>query len=125
MRVELWNRVIALICEKPFLGHGIEETNVKTAKLGFEWAGSAHNYFLNVGYQGGLLALALVFVMMGVAAYRFDKLSEDRRSRVIPMTFLVILLMFTMEAYQGSVWPWVLLVLACNIDKIEGAEVMR
>ncbi len=121
VRAVLWERVAVLIGEKPFWGHGIEETGVKTAKLGFDWAGTAHNYFLNIGYQGGFLALAVLSVILLVTVFQFDRLAKDGRSRVIPLTLLVVLLMFTVEAYQGSVWFWVLLLLAFRVDKIEAA----
>lgn len=118
-RTYLWEHVFQLIQSKFWLGYGIEQTFVKTARLGRAWAGTAHNFFLNIFYQGGCLAFLLLILLIYIAALNFDKNFQTVKAVIIPVLIFIMMIMFIAEAYQGSPWFYTTLLLAFHVSKVE------
>ncbi len=60
----VWPKVIKLILEKPWFGHQLMNFNQNISQIGGPQVGDAHNLFLHVVYDGGVIGLIfyLIFV---------------------------------------------------------------
>ena len=62
-RLSLWQGSFAVMVENPLLGYGVDGARDVMFKLA-SWSGSTHNGFLDLGIDGGIVALC--FFMMGL-----------------------------------------------------------
>jgi len=76
-RTTLWENAINYIKEKPIFGHGIELADVTFAKIGKT---TAHNHYLNLLYNGGILYLLLTSILIYIVVV---KTKSNRYSKSI------------------------------------------
>lgn len=119
MRTVIWERGIALIKKKPWLGYGKEEYAKRAIKLGFKENAPAglhmHNRILEILYRGGIPML-LVFILM--LTYSGKKLWDMRKSIIAKiLCFGIFIYMFGMitEYYDYSFFFFGFMVMAENI----------
>ena len=82
-RTHLWKAVVEVLNSAPLTGMGVQDEEFDK-RFFFEQSGGApgtavnhpHNYLLNVGYHGGLIALALFSLIVLYAAYGIDKIKH-------------------------------------------------
>ncbi len=87
-RTEIWSRAFDIILDSPLLGHGPGSFSVLIAQAsqnppGFYWA-HAHNMWLQIGAETGVLGLLVVSIMVVTLAIAFlrawKNAAEDNRS---------------------------------------------
>jgi O-antigen ligase len=57
-RLDLWKGTVSLMVGNPLLGFGVDGARDALLKLAY-WSGTAHNGFLDIGLNGGIVALLL------------------------------------------------------------------
>ena len=100
-RTQVWRQAINAILEKPILGHGIEtlETLHKRFFYNNEALTTAHNYYLEQLFEGGIIAFS-VFAVLNVHIFRV--LRKQIPTPLVWMTNCVLfclLLNFIVETY--------------------------
>lgn len=95
-RGELWNEALHKIAEAPMLGHGLGESSVVNIY--------PHNLFLQVGIDGGLLAIILLMVVVTVPLIIFYKAMVRRISKYdpLPISFLAAYLWSLFEYFKSG-----------------------
>ena len=61
-RIYIWERTLIQIYRSPILGYGIQNSENLNAIIGNPF--SAHNYFLDIAYQRGLVGLIIFLVLL-------------------------------------------------------------
>lgn len=117
LRLSLWERVGALIAEKPILGHGVFDSANTTNHLGVYWAVHAHNMLLQYLYQGGLVYLIIYLIIVIQLLKKIHKVQNDIVTQGILITILVFWVMSLTEVYSHA-YIFIIYYLAYNVEKI-------
>lgn len=88
VRMELWDKYLGFISEKFIFGHGIEIPIVRQMKAATDWAYHAHNQFLEILYQGGIINLILFTIIVIVAGKNVYRYRDTEESKIISVAFL-------------------------------------
>lgn len=80
-RDQIWDRAIYYIGKSPFFGYGYEDAEVKLSKIGHE--NSAHNYYLDFLYSGGIILVAVYLLMIGIISKALGKIKELFESKIM------------------------------------------
>lgn len=88
-RTVIWVKVISGIIQKPFLGHGIQESsNLFYIHIDFwnrvavDGTYSAHNQILQTLYEGGTIAIALIFSLLWHVGKEIKECSKNNEKIV-------------------------------------------
>jgi len=115
-RLILWEGAIKLIKDKPFLGHGIQESDSI-----INWAAdiqkNAHNQILYLLINGGLLTTSLFILIFYFSTEKLLKFKNEF-SGIIGIGIFAFFLMFITEVYQHAFLIYALFTLAYNTNKI-------
>lgn len=79
---------MGFISEKFIFGHGIEIPIVRQMKAATDWAYHAHNQFLEILYQGGIINLILFTIIVIVAGKNVYRYRDTEESKIISVAFL-------------------------------------
>ena len=118
-RTLLWDRMIALIIEKPFWGYGLLETTTRVRITGLWFAVHAHNQFLEVAFQGGLVLLAVWLIVLFLPVGNLYKYRNFASSRILATSIFAILLLFLTEYYSHTIFVFEVFLLAFHTEKIQ------
>ena len=104
-RTVIWVKVISGIIQKPFLGHGIQESsNLFYIHIDFwnrvavDGTYSAHNQILQTLYEGGTIAIALIFSLLWHVGKEIKECSNDNISSICKLMLIVTLVMMLAES---------------------------
>jgi O-antigen ligase len=102
-RQALWESAIPSILERPLLGHGLESFRPSTPSF-FPLVGpkgiDGHNFYLQVGFEMGLLGVLAVVWLLGSVAWRVAKgLRRDPPGIVV---ILCVLVAYVLECYSDN-----------------------
>ena len=61
-RIYIWERALIQIYRRPVFGYGIQKSEVLNAIIGNQF--SAHNYFLDIAYQRGIVGLIVFLILI-------------------------------------------------------------
>ena len=106
------------------LGMGMQTAFEYIARFGgVKFFSHLHCYYLQVLYDGGILAFgSFVFLLLQVAK-RFDKGEKDFSDMVLLAGFLVLLLIWQVEAYSTLIWYFfILLTILYNVSMFKQSQ---
>lgn len=86
-RMALWDGQIKLIAKSLWIGYGRKSVLFREYESGFFWGGHAHNMFLEILYQGGLLHLVLFTILIIVAGKGLYRCHDEKKLRIIETAF--------------------------------------
>lgn len=89
-----------------------------TKKFGGTEAIHAHNFYLDIAYKGGILALALFIAILFMCASKVNKYRKNNITKIISATLFIYLFMFQVEAYPTLHLFYMLLTFSYHIDKL-------
>lgn len=110
-RTILWDKLLRFINEKPILGWGIVDMPQLT---NIYWAGQAHNQFLQILFQCGVLGLALFVFMLMVISVKFDKSKNNQYKKIFIISMITYMLSFLTEGYVLPIFYSILILMAEN-----------
>lgn len=93
-RTYIWDIFISEIKKSILIGHGIVDSKYLILTLN---AGHAHNYFLQILYQGGLLTLSMFLGFFFSAINKVKNCNEKKYVGIVIFTYLIS---FIFEAYS-------------------------
>lgn len=99
-RTIIWANVISLVMQKPIFGWGIREGEATAQLIAYRQViRSAHNTYLNILFQGGLVAIAF-FVVMAVLG--FGRIVKCRNNKAIYYLVISIFITMVRSLVEGS-----------------------
>ena len=109
-RTRLWQMAWGDILPKNIvLGLGVQTSETYIAHFGQRFCSHLHCYYLQVLYEGGLLAFGSFVSLLLQVAGKFDKGEKDFSDMVLLSGLLAFMLMWQVEAYSGLVWYFFIL----------------
>lgn len=88
VRILLWDRYLSFIQNSLVFGYGVEKGIVRELKSGFHFAMHAHNFLLEIFYQGGIIYFLLMLLIVIIAGKRVYKYRFTLESQIIGVAFL-------------------------------------
>lgn len=70
-RTDLWDRMLLCIAVRPLNGYGLEATTMIQERLEY-WNVSAHNILTDYLYEGGILCIAVLFLLFAITKKNLD-----------------------------------------------------
>lgn len=119
-RTRVWKQAWREIPQKPLLGRGIQQASEYIAMAGGNrHYAHLHSYYLQVIYEGGILAFGSFLVLLLCAAQKFDNTEVTPSDMILLAGFLGFLIMWQVEAYNGLIrYAFIMLFLIYNTGAI-------
>lgn len=114
-RTAIWDSGLYWFSQSPVIGCGILNANIEILRLG---AIHCHNYFLQILYQGGILAFVFFVIIIALVVRPLNKCRTSRVSYYLSAALLCFMLMFQVEAFQYSTTFFGLIILSYHAEKI-------
>lgn len=123
VRKLLWIKIIHYVNEHPIMGNGVLNSSDFAMKMGRTWMAHAHNTYLQVLYQGGVVAI-LIFISVFIYASKKVQGSNLNIYRAFFVVILIFLLIFQSEYYAKIYLIYAILLFGarmkeCNFAKKE------
>lgn len=113
-RVYVWDRAIELIKNNSIFGYGVLETETNMILLN---AVNAHNQFLQVSFQQGIIGTILFLSILIYAVIVLYRQRNNPIAGVLSVSLFAFWIMFTQEAYNLLLY-YVLIILSCKTPQI-------
>lgn len=121
-RTIIWDKIIALIKNKPILGYGSEPASVINHKLGsIHWT-HAHNTFLDIVYKSGFVGLGAFLGLLYCSFRNINKIKEKKYCSIITIGLFCCLIMMIFESRQNHIGLFIVLAIANNMYKVDKEE---
>ena len=98
-RQKLWDRMLDLVSRHFIIGHGVASLLNRQIESGVNLT-HAHNQFLEILYQGGLIYLILFTILVIVSGKRFYARRDTKIAQIITIGFLGWCVHTTVEPYM-------------------------
>ena len=116
-RTYIWDRCLEYISNSPFIGYGVEDPNVRAiTKLIFH----AHNIYLNILLEGGILALGIYFIFLKKGT---EKLNGNNLGGIVGFAISIYYIMTIIEFYVKSQIFFYTIIIAFFINKFVDKDV--
>lgn len=117
-RTIIWDITIKKIMSKPVMGYGMIDGLAFQSMLPYIIGVNAHNTYLMILFDGGIVLFAIFIISMIIVQMKFDSVKHDRWIYMIPLTLLTIMVRAQIEGWD-VVWLFILLFLCYSYNKIE------
>lgn len=116
-RTYIWDYVLEFIKAKPLLGYGIENKLVRYYKTTHHRSFHAHNQFLEMAYQGGIvLVVAFIFIIFKTSKELY-KYKTTKMSNVLSFCLFLYLILMLTEVCD-LIYLFFIIVISFNINKL-------
>ena len=100
-RLYIWERTLIQIYRNPIWGYGIQKSDTLNSIIGNQF--SAHNYFLDIVYQRGLIGLIIFLVLLAAPLFLLRKKSNVTMASYYLVGFQCsIMFMYLFEPFYSS-----------------------
>ena len=116
----IWTRAMNLIRTSPAVGIGrmFEMTSIE--RYGLTAAVNAHNMWIEIGVEGGILGLALFFLSVFLGRNRKgEKAGEAYRMALVPLLVIMIVMSVDSMLETRGVMAFFIFAVACNMPAME------
>ena len=110
-RVTAWMNASVYIFQKPISGWGQMTAESAKKMLGSAALVNAHNQWLQILWEGGIIQLVLLMVVFVVMIRKIQQCSEKTISDISNILFTVVLIAMAFEVELGNLVSWVLIAL--------------
>lgn len=116
-RIYIWASAIQKIVQKPVWGYGVTQRAAFDITYSANYIGEArpaHNQYLHILYEGGLMALiayAIMFINIGMLIHKHEDKSE---ACIISIFLFVVCIISISEIQSQRVWVFLILAIAAN-----------
>lgn len=117
-RTIIWDITIKKIMSKPVMGYGMIDGLTFQRMLPYIIGVNAHNTYLMILFDGGIVLFVIFIISMIVGQMKFDSVKHDRWIYMIPLTLLTLMIRAQIEGWD-VIWLFILLFLCYSYDKIE------
>lgn len=118
-RTNIWDEALGIILESPFVGHGmaIDGTFVEWGTTVIEMR-QAHNQWLQLAYDGGLIAIGSFVGLFFVAADGVRRLGRHFPAKVLVAVIASFCVMFTSEIYSYTPYFFIVLFMCSHMKTL-------
>lgn len=109
-RTHYWGRHLELIKEHPILGYGAVPGELRYGGL------SAHNFFLEVLFEGGIIFLGFVAWFYYALSAKMIKFRNLKATRVLLGAIIALITSYITEGQISNYVSWTVIILATNIN---------
>ena len=95
-RTRIWDMTIKSIKESPIIGHGLVGYDTRNLTTGIS---HAHNFFLEILYQGGFILLAISLLLIGSVLKKLNEYYNHSLAKKLSVCILALFVMMLMEFY--------------------------
>ena len=99
-RTYIWDYVIEFIKQKPIIGYGIEESNVRLNKTTFMVSTHAHDQILEIIYKSGIVGIIVYAYILIKSVYEVYKYRKTKVSQFISIIIFAYLFMMLTEYFS-------------------------
>ncbi len=117
-RTVIWDITIKKIINSPIIGYGMINGLSFQAMLPYITGINAHNTYLMILFNGGIILFIIFVISMLIGQAKFDSIKHDRWIYMIPFTLLTLMIRAQIEGWD-VIWLFILLFLCYSYDKIE------
>lgn len=114
-RTFIWDKALMYIKDSMIWGNGVENPALTFDRLGVF---HAHNFYLDLMYRGGVIALTIFIIILFVSGKKFSKFQGNDLGTIISFTIFDFLVIFQVEAYQYMPLFYGIIIMAYHIDSI-------
>lgn len=118
-RTYLWDRIIPLLHTSMWWGYGVQASDEYRSMFNYSWAFHLHSYYLQIFYEGGIIAFILLFGLLFSGGKHFDLFSQKKESVIIKCGILAYLVAIQMEVYAKISTMFILVFMLYHVGKIE------
>jgi len=115
-RATAWMNAGIYICQKPVFGWGQMTEESSRRLLGSVALVNAHNQWLQILWEGGIIQLLLLFVVFAVLIRKIQECKEKEISDISIILFTVVLIAMAFEVELGNLVSWVLIALCYHTN---------
>ena len=120
-RTIIWNISIEKIKLNPIFGYGMIDGMQFQSYLPYLTGINAHNTYLMVLFDGGIILFSIFILLFIVTALRFDRAKHQKWIYVIPIALLTMMIRAQIEGWD-VIWIILLLEMIYSYKKIEQAN---
>lgn len=117
-RTIIWNITIEKIKSSPVIGYGMIDGLSFQAMLPYITGINAHNTYLMILFNGGIILFIIFVICMFIGQVKFDSIKHDRWIYMIPFTLLTLMIRAQIEGWD-VIWLFILVFLCYSYSKIE------
>jgi O-antigen ligase len=121
-RTIIWKANMEDISKQPILGHGIESVDLRIERAWYVEAVNAHNLYLEILYQGGLLLFISFIAIIIKTGIEIKKCKKNEAVSFVSLVVGTMLMMAIVESYPIYM-IFMLLIIAMNIKHIYKDEI--
>lgn len=100
-RTMIWDATIKQILKKPIFGYGVCDGNIFARMIGYNGITMAHDWFLNLGFAGGIVAV-IIYVFQLTFAFKDGRgFNSTTYYRCIVIGMIIV---FIRAVTEGSNW---------------------
>lgn len=118
-RTMIWKQTIKLIKMHPFLGYGLEPSQIRVLKISDVAAVNSHNMILEIIYNGGIL-LMLVFGYFWLKLCKYVDDYSKNNNQILKSVLIAYLIELLTEVFPFEVFLWILILIIAISTKKEG-----
>lgn len=117
-RTIIWKITIEKIIQKPLIGYGMIDGMDFQSMLPNIIGVNAHNTYLMILFNGGIILLLSFINVLILAAKKFDQVKHNKFVYILPLILLTLMIRAQIEGWD-IVWIFLILQLIYSYDKIE------
>lgn len=120
-RTVIWDITINKIFNKPIIGYGMIDGLKFQSMLPYITGINAHNTYLMILFDGGIVLFSVFLLIMIFASVKFDKIKHDRWIYIMPITLLALMIRAQIEGWD-VMWLIILAMLIYMYLKFENVD---
>ena len=123
-RTTIWKKSIEYISKQPFLGYGLEPSNIRIIKMNNIAALNCHNMLLEIAYDGGFLLVSVFTIFWLRLCNSVDNYSRKNNQILKSVLIVYIIELFT-EVFSFEVLLWVFILVFSISDYENGGDILN
>lgn len=117
-RFDIWQRTLKMASDYFLYGHGWKSVEVRTFEYYNPFATHAHDTYLEYLYQGGIVGMAIFFLLIILIIHKLSKCQNKNIKQIFSAIIFAFLIMMIFEAYVFPiVYMIYMIVYHCNVYK--------
>lgn len=116
-RTTIWAKAMLYIERRPFLGYGVESSDIAILRFGYV---TPHNRWLYMMYRGGFMLLLAFVVMVIKSSQKLSALKFERASVYLTGALFALMLQMQFESYDTIIF-YILFIMSFHIKDIVNA----
>lgn len=118
-RTKIWERSIEYIKEKPYLGYGLEPSEIRIIKMNNISALNCHNMLLEILYDGGII-LFIIFSVFWIRLCGYVDDFSKKNNQILKSVIIAYLIELLTEVFVFEVLLWIFVLIIAISQKEEG-----